>query len=104
MKKRLTRIIVFATLFININTSVMSQENKTIKAEEDPRILKEIRSFLKALNSGTGKPMEQLSPAEARKVLVDAQNSVTVDTSGIEEFEKTIMEDGQKVKIHITKP
>ena len=38
----------------------MSQTNKTAKAENDPRIFKEVREFLKALNSGTGKPMEQL--------------------------------------------
>jgi len=104
MKKIFPRVTAFITLFININTSVMSQANKPVKAENDPRILKEIRAFLKVLNSGTGKPMEQLSPADARKVLVDAQNSVTVDYSGIEESERTIEPDGEKVKIHITKP
>jgi len=78
--------------------------NEPIKAENDPRILKEIRAFLKALNSGTGKPIEKLSPGDARKVLVDAQNSVGVDYSGIEESERTIMKDDEKVKIHIVKP
>jgi len=78
--------------------------NKSVKAENDPRILKEVRAFLKALNSGTGKPIEQLSPEDARKVLVDAQNSVTVDYSGIEESEKTITQGGEKVRIHIVKP
>jgi hypothetical protein len=41
--------------------------NKPVKAEDDPRILKEVRTFLKALNSGTGKPIEQLSPAYAHR-------------------------------------
>jgi acetyl esterase/lipase len=82
----------------------MSQMNKSVKAENDPRILKEIREFLKVLNSGTGKPIEQLSPKDARKVLVDAQNSVAIDYSGIEESERTITQDGEKVTIHITKP
>jgi acetyl esterase/lipase len=82
----------------------MSQSNKPVKAEDDPRIFTEVRAFLKMLNSGTGKPIEELSPAEARKVLVDAQNSVSVDYSGIEESEKTITQDGEKVKIHIVKP
>ena len=82
----------------------MAQIINSVKAEDDPRIFKEVRAFLKALNSGTGKPMEQLSPADARKVLIDAQNSVTVDYSGIEESERTIVQDGQKVAIHITKP
>jgi len=82
----------------------MSQPNKAVKAENDPRIFKEVRAFLKALNSGTGKPIEQLSPADARQVLTDAQKSVTVDYSGIEESERTIEQDGERVRIHITKP
>lgn len=83
---------------------VAPQMDKPVKAENDPRILKEIRAFLKALNSGPGKPIEELSPADARKVLVDAQNSVPVDYSGIEESEKTITQDGEKVRIHVVKP
>jgi acetyl esterase/lipase len=81
----------------------MSKLNHT-KAENDPHIFAEVRKFLKALNSGNGKPMEQLSPADARKVLVDAQNSTKVDYSGIEETERTITQDDQEVTIHITKP
>jgi hypothetical protein len=34
--------------------------------------------------------LEKMSPIEARKVLVDAQASVDVDYSGIEESEKKI--------------
>jgi acetyl esterase/lipase len=83
---------------------VMSQSNKSAKAENDPRIFKQVREFLKELNSGTGKPIEQLSPTDARQVLVDAQKSVAVDYSGIEESERTIIQDGEKVSIHITKP
>lgn len=82
----------------------MSQLKQAEKAENDPRIYKAVREFLKGLNAGTGKPIEQLSPAEARQVLVNAQNSVTVDYSGIEESEKTIRQDGEEVRIHITKP
>ena len=82
----------------------MAQSIKIAKAETDPHIYSEVREFLKVLNSGTGKPIEQLSPEDARKVLVDAQRSVTVDYSGIEESERTIEQDGEKVKLHITKP
>lgn len=77
---------------------------KTTKPEDDPRIFVQIREFLKLLNSGDGKPIEQLTPGEARKVLDDAQKSVTVDYSGIEESERIITQDGQKVTIHIVKP
>jgi acetyl esterase/lipase len=87
-----------------VKSQALSQRNKPVKAENDHRILKEIREFLKVLNSGTGKPMEKLSPGDARKILVDTQNSLTVDYSGIEESERTIVQDGEKVKIHIVKP
>lgn len=82
----------------------MSQSNKKQKAENDPLIFNEVRSFLKVLNSGSGKPIEQLSPADARQVLTDAQKSVVVDVSGIEEEERIIEQDGERVRIHITKP
>lgn len=82
----------------------MTQSDKTIKAENDLRIFKEVRAFLKILNSGDGKPIEQLSPADARAVLINAQKSVAVDYSGIEESERYIEQDGERVKIHITRP
>ena len=82
----------------------MANTNNKVKPENDPNIFVQVRDFLKALNSGDGKPIEQLSPGDARKVLIDAQNSVAVDYSGIEEFTRTIVQDGEKVRIHIVKP
>jgi len=82
----------------------MANTNNKVKPENDPNIFVQVRDFLKALNSGDGKPIEQLSPGDARKVLIDAQNSVTVDYSSIEEFTRTIVQDGEKVRIHIVKP
>lgn len=82
----------------------MSLSNKKEKAEDDPRIFKEVRAFLKTLNAAPGKPIEQLSPAAARQVLTDAQESVKVDYSAIEESETVIEQDGEHVKVHITKP
>lgn len=86
------------------NSTTVTQSNKSIKAENDPQIFKDVRGFLKVVNSGTGKPMEELSPAEARKVLVDAQKSAGIDYSGVEEMERTITQDGEKVQINIMKP
>lgn len=88
------------TLF-TFNSKIMAQQ--TIPAAQDPHIIKDIRGFLKALNSGDGKPLEQMSPEEARLVLVGAQKSVTYDYSDIEETEKTISQDGLSIKIHIVK-
>lgn len=81
----------------------MAQPDK-IKAESDPKIFKEVRAFLQQLNAAPGKPIEKLSPTDARQVLSGAQKSVTVDYSGIEELERTITQDGREVNIHITKP
>lgn len=82
----------------------MSQTKTITTAANDPHILLDVRKFLKALNSGTGKPIEQLSPAAARQVLTDAQNSTDLDYSGIEESERTIAQDNEKVRIHIIRP
>jgi acetyl esterase/lipase len=89
---------------IKINTTIMANSNQKTKAEDDPRIFREVRAFLKGLNSGGGKPIEALTPAQARQVLTDAQNSVPVDYSGIEESETIIMQDDKKVKAFIMKP
>ncbi len=77
---------------------------RPFKGAEDPQIFTEVRAFLKALNAGGGKPMEEMSPAEARQVLIGAQQSVNVDYSGISESERTITQNGMQVTIHITRP
>jgi acetyl esterase len=51
----------------------------TIDPAENPKVDHRIREFLKALNSSGGKLIETLTPAEARKVLVDAQASVPLE-------------------------
>ena len=60
--------------------------------------------FLHALNSGTGPAINTLTPAEARQVLIAAQNSVKVDLSGIEVSNRTIEQDGMTVPITIVRP
>jgi acetyl esterase/lipase len=82
----------------------MSELKKPVKAENDEHILVQVRDFLKLLNGGGGKPIEELSPADARNVLSGAQSSVAVDVTGIEESERVITQDGETVKIHIVKP
>ncbi|HET7002187.1 MAG TPA: alpha/beta hydrolase [Puia sp.] len=94
-------LIVFS--FLTLNTFTMAQQ-RPYKGENDPQIFTEVRSFLQALNSGNGKPLEQLAPADARLLLVGAQNSVSVDYSGIEESERVISQNGYNINIHITKP
>jgi acetyl esterase/lipase len=94
---------ILAILLLTLNTIVLAQV-RPFKGENDPLVFTKVQSFLRVLNSGNGKPLEQLSPADARQVLVGAQKSVDVDYSGIEESERTIVQNGYTFKIHITKP
>ena len=70
----------------------------------DPNIDRRVKTFLKLLNSGDGPPMEETKPADARKVLEGAQNSVSVDLSGIDIVEKTVEQDGLSIKLYIVRP
>ncbi|MDR2947763.1 MAG: alpha/beta hydrolase [Prevotella sp.] len=70
---------------------------------DDPHLSQQTKEYLKVLNSGD-KPVESLPIADARKVLEDAQSSVNVDLSGIEESEKTITQDGYTIKLNIVRP
>ena len=81
-----------------------SRSTQTIDAANDPAIEVKTKEFLKALNSGGGKPMEQMQPGEARAVLEGAQTSVEVNVSGVDISEKTINEDGLTVKLFIVRP
>lgn len=69
----------------------------------DPHLSKGTKEFLKVLNAGTT-PVESLSPKDARQVLIDVQNSVKVDLSGISESEKNIVADGHKIKLNVVRP
>ncbi|MBD2077156.1 alpha/beta hydrolase [Phormidium sp. FACHB-592] len=76
---------------------------KVLEVADDPHLSKEVKAFLKLLNAG-GVPLETLPPLDARQVLVDAQASVNVDLSGIEESEKTITADGYPITLNIVRP
>src|SRR6185369_17181052 len=76
----------------------------TINPAENPKVEHRIRAFLKALNSGGGKPIETLTPAEARKVLVAAQASVPLKLPACDIEAKTITQDGMDVSLTIVRP
>jgi acetyl esterase/lipase len=77
---------------------------KTITPSENPKVEHRIRKFLHALNSGGGKPIETLTPAAARKVLVDAQASVSLDLPACDITAETITQDGLRVSLTIVRP
>ena len=101
MKRSILKKSIFILMTMTLSGALSAQ---SIDPAKDPHIESNIRAFLKVLNSGTGKPLEQLPPKEARAVLSGAQSSVKVDLSGITVTEKTITQDGQTVKLNIVMP
>lgn len=95
----LKKTISLVLLLISVS-SVYAQ----VDPAQDPQIESHVRGFLKALNSSGGKPLETLPPKDARAILTGVQNSVKVDLSGITVTEKTITQDGMKIKLNIIKP
>ncbi|MDQ3200893.1 MAG: alpha/beta hydrolase [Pseudomonadota bacterium] len=62
------------------------------------------QAFLDVLNAGTGKPIEQLTPNEARAVLVGAQAGVKLTLPRADVSEKTIQVDGRPLSLTIVRP
>lgn len=87
---------------VSISTEVHKGGVADYKTDE--RLDTGTKKFLTALNSGDGAPLESLSKEDARAVLVNAQASIEVDMSGIEESEKTITVDGHEIKLNIVRP
>ena len=71
---------------------------------ENPKVERHVRAFLKALNSSGGKPLETMSPADARQVLVGAQASVKLEFAPCDIEDHTITQDGIDVPITIVRP
>ena len=62
------------------------------------------QAFLDALNAGTGKRIEQLSPKDARAVLTGAQASVKLTLPKADVSQKTISVDGHNISLTIVRP
>jgi acetyl esterase/lipase len=73
-------------------------------AAGSPGLEHHTQAFLEVLEAGGGKPLESLSPQDARAVLVGAQASVEVDLSGVSVSEKTIEASGQSISLTIVRP
>ncbi|MEH6680269.1 MAG: alpha/beta hydrolase [Sediminicola sp.] len=87
-----------------MNTENALNQNHLVNFENDPKLTRGVRDFLKKLNGTGAPPIESLPPLEAREVLANGQASTEVDLSGIEVTEKTIVNDGYKVKLNIVRP
>lgn len=67
-----------------------------------PGVEHQTASFLKAIEGG--KPIEQMTPQEARAVLVGAQSGGKVKLAPADVSEKTVNLDGKPVKLTIVRP
>ena len=65
---------------------------------------RDIQKFLESLGGDGGKPMEQMTPGEARSVLVGVQSSIPVDLPKADVSARTIATEGQTVKLVIVRP
>jgi acetyl esterase/lipase len=63
-----------------------------------------VQEFLNAVEAGGGKPLEQLSPTEARAVLSSVQASPQLNLPKVDISTKTIKADGHDIKLHIVRP
>jgi acetyl esterase/lipase len=60
------------------------------------------QAFLEALAKGGGQPLETLSPADARQVLVGAQKGAKLPPADVSE--RTITVDGKQIGLNIVRP
>jgi len=73
-------------------------------AAGSPGVERHVQGFLDALAAGGGKPLEQLSPADARAVLVGAQAGASLQSLKVEIAEKTISVAGHDIKLTVVRP
>ena len=70
----------------------------------DEAIDHRVRALLKKLNAGGGKPVEELSPRDARQVLTNLQTSVAVELRPARVSSKIITHDGQDLELTVVRP
>ncbi len=87
-----------------LSIAVLALAVNSAFAAGSPGVERNTQGFLNALAAGGGKPLEQLSPKEARAVLAGAQAGVKVDVSGIKVADKTIEIDGQSIQLKVVRP
>jgi acetyl esterase/lipase len=87
-----------------LTASLLALSVSSAFAAGSPGVEPHTQAFLEALEQGGGKPLEQLSPKDARAVLTGAQASVKVDLSGIEVKERTVQANGESITLQVVRP
>jgi len=87
-----------------ITSSIIALSAGAAMAAGSPGVEHQTQAFLNALAAGGGKPLESLAPADARAVLVGAQAGPKVALPPADVSEKTIVVDGQSIRLTIVRP
>jgi acetyl esterase/lipase len=85
-----------------IATALTTLAAASAMAAGSPGVERQTQSFLEALAKGGGQPLQTLSPADARQVLVGAQQGAKLPPADVSE--KTITVDGKPLKLTIVRP
>jgi len=73
-------------------------------AAGSPGVEHNVQGFLDAVAAAGGKPLEQLSPADARAVLVSVQAGPKLALPNVDISTRTIQADGRDIKLHVVRP
>ncbi len=90
---------------MNIKSALMTAAMAAVSVNSfagSPQPDRHVQAFLNVLNSGGGTPIEQLSPQDARQVLINAQKGAKLPVADVSE--KTINVDGKEITLNIVKP
>jgi len=85
-----------------LSASLLSVAATVAIAAGSPGVEHNTQAFLEALAKGGGQPLETLSAADARQVLVGAQTGAKLQPADVSE--KTIAVDGKHIKLNIVRP
>jgi acetyl esterase len=93
--KTVTKSLITAALAVAASLSF---------AAGSPGVERHTQVFLDSLAAGGGKPLETLSPSDARAVLIGAQASVKPTLPPADVSEKVINVDGENIRLNIVRP
>jgi acetyl esterase len=90
---------------LTLGASMMTQTALAAEpdAATDPRIDPQVRAFLAEINKDPS-PFWELPQPKPQEILTALQSQSDVDMTGVTTSERTIEQDGRKVKLHIMKP
>ena len=84
--------------------SLLASTARVTLAAGSPGVERHAQGFLNALAAGGGKPLEQLSPADARAALVGLQAGTSLQSLKVDITEKTINAAGHDIKLTVARP